>query len=139
VIILLTDGNATSTSTQMGSLKSSSNECRAAVTAAQNAASAGTKVYAVYYDDNGTSSTCSTDSGNYTGSAPDGACYTLQQIANSPGTTAGTYVQDPAKFYSIDGTSSPCPSKNAYSSIETIFDAIAKSLETSRLIPNRTT
>jgi Flp pilus assembly protein TadG len=139
VIILLTDGNATSTSTQMGPLKSSSNECKAAVTAAQNAASAGTKVYAVYYDDNGTSSTCSTDSGNYTGSAPYGACYTLQQIANSPGTTAGTYVQDPAKFYSIDGTSSPCPSKNAYSTIESIFGGIAKSLQTSRLIPNRTT
>jgi Flp pilus assembly protein TadG len=139
VIILLTDGNATSTSTQMGPLKSTTGECQAAVTAAQNAAKAGTKVYAVYYDDNGTSSTCTYDSGSYTGSAPDGACYTLQQIANSPGTTAGTYVNDPAKFYSIDGTSSPCPSQNNYSSIESIFDAIAKSVETSRLIPNGTT
>jgi Flp pilus assembly protein TadG len=139
VIILLTDGNATSSSTQMGPLKSTTGECKAAVTAAQTAAAAGTKVYAVYYDDNGTSSTCTTDTGSYAGSAPDGACYTLQQIANSPGTTAGTYVNDPSKFYSIDGTSSPCPSKNNYSTIESIFDAIAQSVETSRLIPNGTT
>jgi hypothetical protein len=139
VIILLTDGNATSSSTEMGPLKSTTGECQAAVTAAQNAAAAGTKVYAVYYDDNGTSSTCSYDSGSYTGSAPNGACYTLQQIANAPGATAGTYVNDPAKFYSIDGTSSPCPSQNSYSSIENVFTNIAQSLETARLIPNGTT
>jgi Flp pilus assembly protein TadG len=140
VIILLSDGDSpgTGSAQKMGPLKSYSNLCKAAVTAAQDAAAAGTKVYAVYYDDN-TGSTCSTDSGSYTGAAPDGACYTLQQIANSPGTTAGTYVHDPAKFYSIDGTSSPCPSQNNYSSIEAIFDAIAKSVETSRLIPNGTT
>lgn len=139
VIILLTDGNATSSSTQMGSLKSTSGECQAAVTAAQTAATAGTKVYAVYYDDNGTSSTCSTDSGKYAGAAPDGACYTLQQIANSPGTSAGTYVNDPTKFYSVDGTSSPCPSKNNYNTITEIFQNIAASLESARLISNNTT
>jgi Flp pilus assembly protein TadG len=139
VIVLLTDGNATSSSTQMGPLKSTSNECQAAVTAAQTAAAAGTKVYAVYYDDNGTGSTCTYDTGSYAGAAPDGACYTLQQIANSPGTTTGTYVNDPAKFYSTDGTSSPCPSQNNYSTMKTIFQNIAASLQTARLIPNKTT
>ncbi len=139
VIVLLTDGDATSSSTQMGVLKTTTSECQAAVTAAQAAASAGTKVYAVYYDDNGTGSTCTYDSGKYTGAAPDGACYTLQQIANSPGATSGTYVNDPTKFYSIDGTSSPCPSINNYSSITLIFDNIATSLETARLISNDTT
>jgi Flp pilus assembly protein TadG len=139
VIILLTDGNATSTSTQMGPLKSTTGECQAAVTAAQNAAKAGTKVYAVYYDDNGTSSTCTNDSGSYTGAAPDGACYTLQQIANAPGSTTGTYVNAPSLFYSTDGKSSPCPSTNNYSSITAIFDNIATSNETSRLVPNNTT
>jgi Flp pilus assembly protein TadG len=139
VIVLLTDGAATASSTQMGPLQSTTGECQAAVTAAQAAASAGTKVYAVYYDDNGTSSTCTTDSGNYKGSAPNGACYAMQQIANSPGATSGTYVNDPTKFYSIDGTSSPCPSKNNYSSITSIFDNIAASLTTARLISNDTT
>jgi Flp pilus assembly protein TadG len=139
VIVLLTDGNASSSSTQMGPLKSTSNECQAAVTAAQTAAAAGTKVYTVYYDDNGTGSTCPNDTGSYTGAAPDGACYTLQQLANSPGTTTGTYVNDPAKFYSTDATSSPCPSNNNYSSIISIFQNIATSLETARLIPNNTT
>jgi Flp pilus assembly protein TadG len=139
VIVLLTDGNATSTSAQMGPLESTSGECYAAVTAAQAAAKAGTEVYAVYYDDNGSTSTCTTDSGKYTGAAPDGACYTLQQIANSPGTTTGTYVNDPTRFYSIDGASSPCPSKNNYSTIASIFQNIATSLQTARLIPNGTT
>lgn len=138
VIVLLTDGNATSSSTQMGPLKSTTGECQAAVTAAQAAASAGTKVYAVYYDDNGTASTCSDDTGSYAGAAPKGACYTLQQIANSPGTTTGTYINDPAKFYSTDGTASPCPSNNNYSTITEIFQNIAASLETARLIPNTT-
>ena len=114
-------------------------ECQAAVTAAQNAAKAGTKVYAVYYDDNGSSSTCTYDSGNYTGAAPDGACYTLQQIANAPGATAGTYVHDPALFYSTDGSSSPCPSTNKYTTITSIFDNIVQSNETARLLPNNTT
>jgi Flp pilus assembly protein TadG len=139
VIVLLTDGNASSSSTQMGPLKSTSNECQAAVIAAQTAAAAGTKVYAVYYDDNGTSSTCPNDTGSYTGAAPDGACYTLQQIANSPGATSGSYVNDSALFYSTDGTSSPCPSNNNYSTMKTIFQNIATSLQTARLIPNNTT
>jgi Flp pilus assembly protein TadG len=139
VIVLLTDGDAASTSTEMGPLKSTTGECEAAVTSAQAAASAGTKVYAVYYDDNGSSSTCTYDSGKYTGAAPDGACYTLQQIANTPGTTSGTYVNDPTKFYSIDGTGSPCPSVNSYSTITEIFQNIAASLETARLISNNTT
>jgi Flp pilus assembly protein TadG len=145
VIVLLTDGDAPGsstnpTSTQMGPLKSGSNECAAAVTAAQNAAAAGTKVYAVFYDDiTSGSATCITDSGNYTGALPDGSCYTLQQTANSPGTTTGTYVNDSAKFYSTDGTSSPCPSVNNYSTMKTIFQNIATSLQTARLIPNNTT
>jgi Flp pilus assembly protein TadG len=139
VIVLLTDGDATSTSTQMGPLKSTTGECQAAVTTAQAAASAGTKVYAVYYDDNGTSSTCTYDSGKYAGAAPDGACYTLQQIANTPGATSGTYANDPTKFYSVDGTGSPCPSVNNYSTMAEIFQNIAASLETARLISNSTT
>jgi Putative Tad-like Flp pilus-assembly len=128
VIILLTDGNAYY---QSGDGMPSSNDCKAAATAAQAAAKAGTWVYAVYYDDNGTGGTCANDSGNYTGAAPDGACYTLQQIASSPAAQP-----DPTKFYSTDGTSSPCKSLYSYSKLTDIFDNIAGSLTSGRLIPN---
>ena len=53
VIILLSDGAATSTSAQMGPLETANvnQECHAAISAAQAAAKAGTWVYAIYYDD----------------------------------------------------------------------------------------
>jgi hypothetical protein len=133
VIILLTDGNANADSEKMGPLKTASNECLAAVTAAQNAAAAGTWVYAVYYDDN-SNGTCTTDTGNYTGPDPDGACYALQQIANVPGANPGTYVNDPTKFYSTD-VSGTCKSVNNYTNIVDIFTSIGTSLARSRLIP----
>jgi hypothetical protein len=127
VIILLTDGNAGN-----GTGAPSSNQCKNAATAAQTAAKAGTWVYAVYYDDNGTGSTCTdTETGKYGGSAPDGACYTLQQIASSPAAQP-----DPTKFYSTDGTASPCPSIYSYSKLTDIFNNIAGSLTNGRLIPN---
>jgi hypothetical protein len=134
VIILLTDGNANADSEKMGPLKTASNECLAAVTAAQNAAAAGTWVYAVYYDDN-SNGTCTTDTGNYTGPDPDGACYALQQIANVPGANPGTYVNDPTKFYSTD-VSGTCKSVNNYTNIVDIFTSIGTSLARSRLIPS---
>jgi hypothetical protein len=133
VIILLTDGNANADAEKMGPLKTASNECLAAVTAAQNAAAAGTWVYAVYYDDN-LNGTCTTDTGNYTGPDPDGACYTLQQIANVPGATPGTWVNDPTKFYSTD-VSGTCKSVNNYTDIADIFTSIGASLTRGRLIP----
>jgi von Willebrand factor type A domain len=127
VIILLTDGNAGN-----GTGAPGSNQCKNAATVAQAAAKAGTWVYAVYYDDNGSSSTCSSDTGSYTGVEPKGACYTLQQIASSP-----SAQPDPTKFYSTDGTSSTtCPSIYSYSKLTDIFNNIAGSLTNGRLIPN---
>jgi hypothetical protein len=129
VIILLTDGNAGNGT----GVPATTAQCKAAATAAQAAAKAGTWVYAVYYDDNGTGSTCadSADTGKYTGAAPNGACYTLQQIASSPAAQP-----DPTKFYSTDGTASPCPSMYSYSKLTDIFTNIAGSLTNGRLIPN---
>jgi hypothetical protein len=135
VIILLTDGNAGN-----GTNAPSSNQCKNAATAAQAAAKAGIWVYAVYYDDNGTGATCTdTETGSYAGSAGcsatastcAGACYTLTQIASSPAAQP-----DPSKFYSTDGTSSPCKSIYSYSKLTDIFDNIAGSLTNGRLIPN---
>ena len=133
VLILLTDGDANADTEKMGPLKTASNECLAAVTAAQNAAAAGTWVYAVYYDDN-SNGTCTTDTGKYAGPDPDGACYTLQQIANVPGAKAGTYVNDPTKFYSTD-VSGTCKSVNNYTNIADIFTSIGASLTRTRLVP----
>jgi Flp pilus assembly protein TadG len=150
VIVFLSDGNASSTrtaatgdppeETNMGpaALQPTTGECQAAVTAARNAAQAGTTVYTVYYDDNGTSTTCSPtgDTGSYTGSAPNGACYTLQQMANAAGSTAGTYVNDqPKLFYSTDGTGSPCPASQNYQTIAEIFQHIVATLTNARLLP----
>jgi hypothetical protein len=65
----------------------------AAVTAAQNAAKAGTWGYSIAYG--ASSLSCSTDS------APcNSSCFTMSQIANVPGAAAGTFVNDPTKFYS---------------------------------------
>ncbi len=77
-----------------------------------------------------------TDTGSYTGSAPKGACYTLQQMANDPGSTAGTYVNDqPKLFYSTDGSSSPCPASQNYGTIASIFQHIVATLTNARLVP----
>ena len=84
VIILLSDGAASSSSAQMGPLESANinSECHAAITAAQNAAAAGktvaaagTWVFAIYFDDG--SNTCS-DTTSIT------SCSAMQQIANTP-------------------------------------------------------
>jgi Flp pilus assembly protein TadG len=136
VIIILSDGAASSSSTQMGSLLStqSTQQCGAAVVAAQNAAKAGTWVYSVYYDDGST--TCN-DTTKTTGlpSTITSSCTAMQDIANSPGTTAGTSVQDPARFYSTDGTTSGCKSIHPYTTIAQIFQQIASSLTAVRLVP----
>jgi hypothetical protein len=106
--------------------------------ASQAAAKAGTKVYTIFYDDS--SYTC-TDSATAPGlsSTITSSCTAMKDMANTPGATTDTYSNDDTKFYSIDGKSSPCASVNNYSTIASIFQNIAASLETARLIPNSTT
>ena len=132
VIILLSDGQATAAASTMVSqgptLTLATNECKAAVTAAQAAASAGTWVYAVAY---GTPSSggCTTDTGSYAS-----ACYAMSQIANLPG-SGGTYTNDPTKFYSDD--SAGCASTaHAKMTLATVFQNIAYSLTAPRLLPS---
>jgi hypothetical protein len=138
VIILVSDGAATSKSTQMATGTQSStvatanpsnqymypsynNECEQAVLAAQYATSQGTIVYSVAYGSPSTG--CTTDSGSY--ASP---CYTMSKMASSAAT-----------FYSDDnqsGTSSNCPAGKSVSSLNTIFNQIAGQLTVARLIPN---
>jgi Flp pilus assembly protein TadG len=149
VMIILTDGDSpgSSNTTQTTQL------CQLAVKAAQAAAAANnavpgpagrTQVFAIYYDDN-TSSTCSTDTGsvvigettyNYSGTAPNGACAALMAMANTYTDKSPYYENDPTKFYSTDGSSGACPSsQNNYSTIGQIFQQILNSLTTVRLVP----
>jgi hypothetical protein len=131
VIILLSDGDASASSSNMVSQGSSTlakDECKAAVTAAQNAAANGTWVYSIAYGAS-SSNTCSTDSGLYKN-----ACYAMLQIANAPGLTTGTFVNDPTKFYSDKANGCVSPTHST-TSLNTMFQNIAYSLTAPRLLP----
>jgi hypothetical protein len=137
VLILVSDGAATSSQSQMatgsqsttvassgGSYPSWNNECQQAVTAATSATNQGTTVYTVAYGSPSTG--CTTDTGTYTS-----PCYTMQQMASSAAT-----------FYSDDnqsGTTSSCPAGKSVSAIGNIFTQIASNLTVARLIPNNVT
>jgi hypothetical protein len=123
VIVLLSDGDATATSA------GTNNECHLAVTAAQNAAKAGTWVYSIAF--NSPNSGCGTDVAPY-----NNACYTMSQIANMPGATAGTYFNDLTKFYSDKANGCQSTKNPTITAINSIFQSIGNSLSTSRLLPN---
>ncbi len=140
VIILLSDGEANAVS-KSGTVNmvsqgpnwattTASNECKAAVTAAQAAASAGTWVYAVSYGSSNTTG-CTTDSGAYAN-----PCYVMSQIANAPGATAGTYVNDPTKFYADDANGCESTAHPSITALTAIFQNLAYSLTNPRLLPN---
>ena len=125
-MIILSDGDATASATQMkGSATSYSatNECHQAITSANKAKAAGTTIYAVAYG--ATSSGCTTDSPAIT------PCQTMQQIASS----GKTFYSD----YTAKGGSSSCVSAaTPTSNLNQIFQAIGGSLTTARLVPNNT-
>jgi Flp pilus assembly protein TadG len=121
VIVLLSDGDAGASSGNMASAKYA-NQCKQAVTAAQNVAKAGTWIYSIAYGA-AISGGCNTDSPAIT------PCSTMQQIAS-----------DPTKFYS-DGTgkAKSCQSTaNTQNDLLGIFKNIANDLRTTQLVPNNT-
>jgi Putative Flp pilus-assembly TadE/G-like len=132
VMILLSDGDATSTQSQMGSTATSSGtypsynkECQQAVTAGQAATAAGTTVYAVAYG--AESSGCSNDVSPY-----NSPCYTMQHIASN----STTFFSD----YTATGSSSACVSASRpTTNLNQIFSYIAGDLSHARLIPNNAT
>jgi Flp pilus assembly protein TadG len=133
VIIIMTDFEANGTTANMveqGGVSTATNECKTAITAAQNAASAGTWVYTVSF---GTSATggCTTDTGSYANS-----CWVAAQMANLPGTTGGTYVNEPRLFYADNASGCASPSHPSITAINAIFQNIDYSLTTPRMIPN---
>ncbi|MCA8272317.1 VWA domain-containing protein [Burkholderia sp. AU30280] len=117
VIILLSDGDASSSQTQLGTTYKSSygSECQAAINTASTAKGAGTLIYTVAYIGGGSaSSTCSD------GSDPLSPCATMQSIATGP-----------AYFYSDTCTNSNGGTAN----LSSIFGTISYSLTKPRLIP----
>lgn len=130
VIILLSDGDAGASSSNMVSSKFA-NQCHQAITVAAAATAAKTKVYTVAYGATTSStSSCSTDSPTKIS-----ACSTLQQMASTP-----------AQFYSdtVGGSSTCTSSANPVSGLGDdllkIYKKIADSLtQPPRLLPNGTT
>ena len=148
-LILISDGDATSSSSQMTSAStpgtsttlatngvkpnpaypSYNNECQQAITAAKAAAAAGIRVYAVAYG--AESSGCSTDSPSIT------PCTTMGDIASSPAYFYSDYNQSGSgKDTTCVGTGG---AGNALTNIKKIFTSIFTSFTVARLIPNSTT
>lgn len=129
VMIILSDGDANATALAMpgsstsGSYMSSTQECAQAVTQAQDAVTAGTRVYTVAYGS--PSSGCSTDTSGIT------PCQTMSGMASGP-----TYF---FSDYTATGGSSGCTSSSQpTTSLNQIFKLIGLDLTMSRLIPNNT-
>jgi hypothetical protein len=120
VIILLSDGIATSTTNQLGSTYSSTygSECQAAITAAANIkSSTGTLIYTVAYLGGEAASAPSCGDGSNDKLT---ACYTMASIA-----TNSSYFYSDTCANAAGGTNS----------LNTLFGQIAYSLTKPRLIP----
>ena len=125
VIILLSDGDANASSSNMPTGKAN-NQCHEAVSAAQAATTAGTWVYTIAYGAS-TSSTgsCSTDTTSHIS-----ACSALSQMASS------------SKFFYSDnsgGTGGCSSSGQSASELVSIFKNIGSSFGAPRLLPDNTT
>ena len=131
-MIILTDGEAQATKNDLGSSATSNgtypsyvNECGQAITAAQAAATAGTRVYTVAYGSQ--SSGCTTDTSGFSkGVTP---CQTMQQMASD----SKYFYSD----YNQSGSGSTCQSASQpVTSLNDIFLSIGESLSRARLVPN---
>jgi hypothetical protein len=132
VMIILSDGDASakssampSASTTSGKYPSTVQQCSQAVTAAQAAATAGTRVYTIAYG--AASSGCSTDT-----SPAITPCQTMENMASA----SQNFFSD----YTATGGSSSCISASqATTNLNQMFSDIAGDLTVARLIPNGTT
>ncbi|MGQ0484421.1 MAG: TadG family pilus assembly protein [Hyphomicrobiales bacterium] len=123
VIIILSDGDATASSTNMPPGRAT-NQCRQAITAAQTAKTAGSWVYSIAYGATvSAASSCPMDSPTIS------ACETMRQLAS-----------DPSKFYSdqLGGINTCSSASNPSTDLVGIFKSIGGSLATARLVPNKT-
>jgi Flp pilus assembly protein TadG len=117
VIILFSDGDATSTKVPTNFNK---NECQAGINAAKAAATAGTWVYTIAYGAT-TSGSCTTDTGL-------SGCLAMTQMAS-----------DLTKFYSDNSAGCKSTDHPSLTSLSSIFQNIGNNLRITRLVPNGTT
>ena len=126
VIILLSDGGANASSSDMPTAEKS-NQCHEAITAAATPAATGTWVYSVAYGSTTTASggDCTTDTPAIS------SCSTMQQIASD----ATKFFVDPS------GGSPPCssPDNPSITDLNSAFKQIGIEATTPRLLPNNTT
>jgi Flp pilus assembly protein TadG len=138
VIIILSDGEAQASASQMntkasgyntkGTYPSSVDECAQAVTAAQYAAAQGTRVYSVAYGSEATGCEVSEGGTDTTTITP---CTTMQQIASNPQYFYSDYNQS--------GSGSTCQSASQpTTNLKQIFTDIAGDFTLARLIPDNT-
>jgi hypothetical protein len=142
VIILLSDGNATSPQTEngfpsmpspadaSGNYPSYMGECGQAVVAAKYATAQGTTVYSIAYGSEKSGCTSDASKGAYPNITP---CQTMTDIASSPAAFYSDYNQS--------GSGSVCTSASnpSATSIANIFASIRSQLGHARMIPNGTT
>jgi hypothetical protein len=136
VMILLSDGDATATASDLAGTATSypaSNECKQAVTAAATAKTAGTLIYSVSYGSETTGCNTVAESPATT------PCATMQNIASLPnGTTAA-----PSQYFFSQAPSGTgvtvCTGARASSSLSQAFQIIAGDLTVARVVPNGTT
>ena len=129
VIIFLSDGDASAPKT-VDKVQNMTNakhpdQCKQGITAAKAATAAGTWVYTIAYGaPTSASGSCPTDTTRIS------ACSTMQQMASDPG-----------KFYSSgSGSGGSCGSTaNPTTGLVSIFDSIAQTFKSTRLLPNGTT
>jgi len=138
VIVLISDGQAQSQQSQMGSTTGGAtnsgvypswvNECAQAVTAAQYAVAQGTRIYAIAYGAEATG--CSTGSGG-TDNSTITPCLTMQGIASSPQYFYSDYT-------ATGGTTGCVSDSQPTTNLDQIFLDIATDFTASRLIPDNT-
>ena len=125
VMILLSDGDANASASQMSNKTSpypKAQQCHQAINRAKAAAATGTIIYSVAYGS--PSSGCSTDT-----SPTITPCQTMQQIASSPQNFFSDYA-------ATGGTNSCVSAARPASTLNQIFNDIAGDLTVARLIPN---
>ena len=130
IMIVLSDGDANASSkampgasTSTGTYPSTRNQCAQAVTAAQAATAAGTRVYTIAYGANANG--CFTDTSGIT------PCQTMQQMASS----AQYFYSD---YTAAAGSGSCISASQPVSGLNQIFTQIAGDLTLARLIPDDT-
>lgn len=140
VLILLSDGNATapqtngsytvigSPATSNGYYPSWNGECGQAVTAAQYAGGAGTRVYTVGYGSEPVGCLSDINSGSNPNISP---CNAMAAMASAPQYWYSDYKQS--------GSGSTCVASQPITALSQIFASIAADLTTARLIPDSTT